>query len=425
MQRLLLFALLVANAGLAAEIDSDDWDTDWEEASSGALIWSGFIEGGLGTRLNGSDQPHDLTLADARLRAETQWSGETLSLGFKADLLYDGVLDKVEADLRELSLGFSLGNHTDVSIGRQVLTWGTGDLVFLNDLFPKDFQSFFSGRDDEYLKAPSTAIRLTHYNQFLNADLVWTPIFEPDEYLTGERFSFYLPAEGAIGVPDPPFEVDDPSRDLGNGELALRLFSRRGTVEFAFYGYYGFFKQPRGLKPDGALYHPELSVFGASLRRPIAGGVFSTEFAWHDSRENRDGENPFVPTSQGRLLLGYEWELVRNWQIGLQYYAEYNANHDTAAGVAPDPTILPDRWRSLFTTRVSARLRRDTVLLSAFAFFSPSDEDAHLRLQAGYRMSDTWKLTAGANLFTGSTAHTFFAQLDDNDNVFVRLTRYY
>ena len=61
------------------------------------------------------------------------------------------------ADVRDLTLSFSAGASTDVSIGRQVITWGTGDLVFLNDLFPKDFVSFFAGRDDDYLKAPGDA----------------------------------------------------------------------------------------------------------------------------------------------------------------------------------------------------------------------------------------------------------------------------
>ena len=32
-----------------------------------------------------------------------------------------------------------------------------------NILFPKDWQSFFSGRDDEYLKAPSDSLRFTYY----------------------------------------------------------------------------------------------------------------------------------------------------------------------------------------------------------------------------------------------------------------------
>jgi hypothetical protein len=33
-----------------------------------------------------------------------------------------------------------------------IITWGVGDLLFINDVFPKDWESFFSGRPPEYLK---------------------------------------------------------------------------------------------------------------------------------------------------------------------------------------------------------------------------------------------------------------------------------
>ena len=78
-----------------------------------------------------------------------------------------------------------------MSAGRQVLTWGTGDLLFLNDLFPKDFVSFFIGRDDEFLKAPSNSLKFSSFARAANLDLVWTPIFASDRYITGERLSFY------------------------------------------------------------------------------------------------------------------------------------------------------------------------------------------------------------------------------------------
>ncbi len=66
-------------------------------------------------------------------------------------------------DLREASLVFSPSADTDVKVGRQILTWGTGDLVFINDLFPKDWVSFFIGRDVEYLKAPSDALKVSAF----------------------------------------------------------------------------------------------------------------------------------------------------------------------------------------------------------------------------------------------------------------------
>ena len=134
-----------------------------------------------------------------------------------------------------------------LEIGRQVLTWGTGDLVFLNDLFPKDWVSFFAGREDEYLKAPSNAIRATWYSDVVNVDVAWTPVFEPDEYLTGERFSFFSPLAGQRIAPNPPLSGIEPDKDIDNGEVAVRFFKTSGSTEMALYAYRGFFHQPTAL----------------------------------------------------------------------------------------------------------------------------------------------------------------------------------
>lgn len=402
----------------------DDWGDDWDEPAAGGLVWTGFVEGGFGVRTDGTE-PRRATLAELRARAETEWVGDAVTLAFKGDVWNDAVTEEFDAELRELTASFSLGERVDVTAGQQVLTWGTGDLVFLNDLFPKDFQSFFAGRDDEYLKAPSASVRLTHYGDAINTDLVWTPVFEPDSYLTGERFSFYLPGAGAIGVPEPDLSADEPDGDLAHGELALRLFTRREATEYALYGYRGYYKQPTGVRDDGTLYHPKLSVYGASVRRPAGSGVFNAEVAWYDSREDRGGDDPRVPNSQARLLFGYERELIRNWQIGVQYYAEWTDAHDRAEAAAVDPALVPDELRSLLTARITGRLNRETLSLSLFTFYSPSDEDVHYRPQASYRLSDAWTVTAGANLFAGDSPATFFGQLDRNDNAWVRVTRYY
>ena len=49
------------------------------------------------------------------------------------------------------------------------------------------------GRDDEYLKAPSDALRVSRFGEALNVDHIAMPLFTSDEYLTGERLSFFAP----------------------------------------------------------------------------------------------------------------------------------------------------------------------------------------------------------------------------------------
>lgn len=416
---------LLLAAGVAAQND-DGWDDDggwgedpWAEEESG-LVWTGFVEGGLGDRLD-SFGPTGYTLGEGRARLETgrYWKG--VEFRVKGDLGYDGVEDDEIAEFREFSAAFGVGEHVDVKAGRQILTWGTGDLVFLNDLFPKDFVSFFIGRDDEYLKAPGDAVKVSGYTPWVNIDAVWTPEFDPDDYITGERLTFFSPRAGEIVSPDPPISADEPGED----EFALRLFKTVGGAEFAVYGYDGYFKQPTAVRPDGRPAFAPLRAYGASVRIGLGPGLANAEISWHDSRDDRDGDNPRIPNSRFLALAGYEWELVKNFDVGLQYYLEWTRDHDELVANSATPQFEPAERRHVFTNRLSYRLLRDQLTLSLFTFYSSTDDDAYFRPYLNYRYSDAWQVSLGANLFTGRRDHTFFGQLQDNSNVYTRLRWYF
>jgi len=376
---------------MALFAQDDVWDDEnWGDEEDSA-VWSGFLEAGLGTRFD-EDPLVDKrnTLEELRWRIESEWRPGKVTVGVRADAIYDAIESKWDADFRDLTAAFSLGDTIDVKVGRQVQTWGTGDLVFLNDLFPKDFISFFAGRDDEYLKAPGNAARFTWYSDAINADFVWTPIFEPDIYLTGERFSFYSPQAGENIAPSPPFHAPEPDESFSNGEFALRLYRTVESTEYAVYAYRGFFKQPP---------FAEMNAYGASFRRPAGPGLFNIETSHYDS-----------DTDQTRFLLGYEWEAQPRFTVGLQYYLERNE----AA-----------KNRYMLTNRLTYRAGMDKYTWSLFTFYSPSDDDYYFRPQFTYRHSDEWSLTAGANLLGGDEAHTFFGQLDDASNAYVRVRYHY
>ena len=88
---------------------------------------------------------------------------------------------------------------------------------------------------------------------------------------------------------------------------------------------------------------------------------------------------------------------------------------------SPFPEFEPDRNRHLLTNRLTYRAGRDKHTWSLFTFYSPSDSDFYLRPAYTYRHSDQWSVTAGANLFGGDDEHTFFGQLDDASNAYVRV----
>ncbi len=132
---------------------------------------TGFWEARGGVRTQRDLLERDASIGETRLQLEAEKAWVGWGLQVTADFLFDPVFDKHEVrleegqgwlDLRQANVFVTPAEFMDVKVGRQVLTWGTGDLLFLNDLFPKDWVSFFAGRDDEYLKAPSNSMRVTH-----------------------------------------------------------------------------------------------------------------------------------------------------------------------------------------------------------------------------------------------------------------------
>jgi hypothetical protein len=409
---------LVAGLGLARTGLGQDL---WDEA---AVEIHGFLEAAGAARVVSDPvQPDDFVLGEARFRLDLSHYAARTDLTFKGDFIADAVSDEVEIDIRQASIGLRLADWLDARVGRQVLTWGTGDFVFINDLFPKDFVSFFVGRDDEFLKAPSNSLKLTFYSGLANLDVVWTPIFAPDRGITGERLSFFDPSTGgsvSATTMGQPLEPLLPAKELGNGELAGRVFRTVGGYELALYGYLGFTKRPLAYEEGADLpTYSGMNVYGASVRGSLLRGIATVEGAYYDS-EDDEGDDPNVPNSQMQGLVGYERELFANFGLGMQYILEWIQDYDRLIANSPTPQFEPNELRHTFTTRLTYRLLLQTLTLSLFAFVSPSDEDAYLRPSLSYKWSDAVTITAGGNIMFGEETG-FFGQLEGNTNVYLRI----
>ncbi|MEW9797043.1 hypothetical protein [Alteromonas sp. CYL-A6] len=420
--------LLCSSVAIAAPQDDDPW-SDWDMEAPEANPITGFVEVASSQRLQNDPAINsDTTLGD--VRAQIKWD-KTLTQGavsFTSDIYYDGVLNDTEFQLRELywqgNLGFlgEAGKRFDLKAGQQILTWGTGDYLFLNDLFAKDFQSFFSGRNDEYLKAPSFSIKLSGFFDIANVDLVVTPRFAPDTYINGDYFSFFNPMLGTNIAPG--FTVSGDNRpDVP--EWAMRIYKSVDGVDLALYGYRGFHKSPNSFDEQGQPRFARLNVTGASAIWTALDGLMKAEYAFYNSIEDPDGNNPFVPNDQSRFLVGYERELIANLTGSAQWYLEHNHDYDALIAASPWPVYEPEENRHVITAQLSYRMLQDTLTLNWFTFYSPTDDDAYSRFRATYSPVDDWALSGGLNLFTGDKPFTFFGQFEDASNVFASFRYYY
>jgi len=383
----------------------------------------GFVDGRAGVRTQNDPYEDDRSLTELRLQLESKTYFDWGEFTERGDWVYDDLAtdrDDVDLengdgffDLRELNLLFTPVDWSDVKIGRQILTWGTGDLLFINDLFPKDWNSFLLGRDEEYLKAPSDAIFASFFPTIGSFDLAYMPRMDADRYIDGRRVSYWNPMEQSISGT----EIDADRRDewFKDDEISARFYRNIKGYEAALYAYHGYWKSPMGMTANGA-YFPRMNSYGASVKGALGSGLFNIEAGYYDSREDQDGSDPFVPNSETRFLVGYEREVAKDFIASAQYYQEWMMDYsDYKTGVNPD--TARDEARHVLTLRLTQMLMKQNLMLSLFTFYSPSDNDAYFRPGATYKISDHWKVSASGNIFIGKDDHTFFGQLRYNSNV--------
>ncbi len=410
------FAVVFSAAAFGQETE-DEWGVEVR----------GFALGTYAGRTTGhvpsGSEGRPLLLGEERLRLDlTGWTDAVeAEVQIKLDGVHDAVADDLDLDLREAYLDYTTGD-LDFRLGRQIATWGVGDLLFVNDVFPKNWVSFFSGRPLAYLKIGIDGLRVRYSSDVLNAELLAIPRFEPDTMPTPKRF-FMHDDYGSVANRDEEL----PDTTLGNTELGLRLYRKFGGFDLSAYAYRGHWRAPgqRADDPNNATrvtsIYPPLSVYGLSAQGQALGGVVSLEGGYYDSRDDRGGDDLAVANSQIRVLAGYQKQLWQDFTLGAQYYAEIMSDFGAYKRSVPAGFAVKEKYRDIVTVRLTQFLQHETWKLSLFAFYSPAENDYLLQPQASYKVSDNLSVAFGGNLFGGEKRTTFFGQFDQNDNVYMNL----
>ena len=388
----------------------------------------GFVDTRFGMRTQNDSHESDRSLSEIRLQLENQQYFDWGEFMVRSDFLYDDLAtDRNDIDLetgqgfmdlRELNLLFTPVDWSDVKVGRQILTWGTGDLLFINDLFPKDWNSFLLGRDEEYLKAPSDAAFISFFPEVASIDLVYTPRFDADRYIDGSRVSYWHPGYQEIVGQNAVMDAERNDEWFRDYEISSRIYRDIAGYETALYFYRGYWKSPMGVNPStGNACFPRLNAYGLSTKGTLGKGLINFEGGYYESREDENGNDPYVANSEARFLAGYEREIGTDFTAGVQYYLEFMLDHDDYLAGVPNRDTARDEARHVVTLRLTKMLMNQNLILGLFIFYSPSDEDAYFRPVVTYKLTDAWTVAANANVFVGEHDYTFFGQFKDNSNI--------
>lgn len=334
----------------------------------------------------------------------------------KGDLAWDHLGRQDQSELREAYVDYTAGNW-DLRIGRQVITWGLGDLVFVNDVFPKDHEALFAGRPLEYLKRGVDAVKLGAYPEFANFELMLAPNFRESRIPDAQRFNLYDPM---------PTVTAREAIKPGQGEAGLRIYRDVAGWDTALYLYRGFQRTP-SMRPDDmtaptkiGYFYPQLSVYGTSVSGRVGDGVLSMEAAYYKSRQDRSGSDFAVPNSQTRWLAGYQIQPVEDLSLSFQYYAERMHDYDAYLAALPVSFTVDKRWSHTVTARLTQFYLHQTLRLSVYAAYNASNGDHFVNPELRYSFTDRIWGALGANLFGGQPWGQF-GQLARDDNLYLQM----
>ena len=425
----ILLPLILLTQNSYAENDSQieqelaAWDED-ESSEASPWNWGGFAEldGGRFIHKN-TPNPHLASLSEARFEL---WANRYLGehfFSFKGDLVGDAIGErKLKGDLVEMFADLKLSENMNLRLGKQVLTWGTGDYIFINDLFSKNWKAMFSGRDDGYLKKSDYAAKLSVFTDYVNMDLAFIPIFKGDTSIDGEYFSYFNPLVKGGSVTHQRLSIEDPANTLKNSALALRLSKNYRGVEYALYGYHGLYSQPAGFNPEKMKnIYPKMNATGASVRNQLLGGIANVEVAYWHFLDNDYGRNAFMPADQFKLLVGYDHELIPNLTASTQLLLERTLHYQTVKKAKVNYGLkMRDKWHKTLTLRLTYLALQQKLTLSVFNFYSPDSKDFYVRPKVSYRYNDNMFYEIGANIFGGKHQYTQWGQFKDSSNIYMR-----
>lgn len=381
---------------LASSALAEDW------------LWHGFLQGNYSVNTAEENPAGDgFKWVEERVQLNLEGKRDPYHLTIKTDVCYDHIDNEADIELREGYID-AISDNWDIRLGRQIITWGLGDLIFITDVFPKDYEAFYAGRPLEYLKKGVDSLKIGLYPSAVNLDVVIIPFFEPNTLARGERF--YNSMNPSAKEPDVSLE---------NTEAALRAYRNIGGLDASLYFYKGFSRMP-SMTADGSFFYPKLSVYGASVEGRAGGGILGLEAGYYDSREDKGGDNPFVPNSSSRLMLTYQRQLMEDFSLGLQYYTEYMQKYSRYKTAIPASYAREDRLYQLSTMRLTRMLMHQNLMLSLFVFYSPSDGDYMISPEAKYKFTDKVWATVGGNIFGGNSSGRF-GRLNKNDNTYLQV----
>jgi hypothetical protein len=342
-----------------------------------------------------------------QLLAEHRFS-ERLGGSLRAEAFRDHASSNAGASLREATVDWTPGKTLNLKAGRQVVTWGVSEYLYVNDIFPKNYDVFFTGRGIDRMKEPVDGARLTWGTAAAEFEAV-VARGKSDRIPSPERFDATALAASAVPV----------GGEEGT-DAAIKLSTQRDGWDIAAYAGSFRSREHRYFLDAGGLWsdRPRLQHLGMSVSGNSASGV-----VWVEAALRRSGHDRSAVVS--RHFLGSSFKLIAGYsrEVGVDVTASGQLQLEAAterqrylASLAPGVLPLP-RVVATLHMRLQGRFVNQTVG-SGVQLFAGSEGDTHLNPFASWSPADGWTLEAGAHVFNGKP-ETRYGAFRNDSNLYV------
>jgi hypothetical protein len=412
-------ALVATASGAAAE------PPEARDRPGGLVQWAGVtgsLRGGYWSSSRSLDDREHLGTASVWLKAAP-------SLGPNAALTLDGWVmnqelvreDETRAELREAYLDLRLG-AVDLRVGQQIVAWGRADRINPTDnVTPRDFTLLVPEDDDQRLGGP--AVKATYYLGTLSLTGLWLPGFEPHT-LPLER----PPAGSTLRERVPRWPL---------GQWAIRIERTGEAFDWSLSYFDGFDLFPDlgldRITPSGVdlrLRYHRIRVIGADAATTLGRYGLRGEAAYAFTEDAR-GTDPEVKNPFLFIVVGGDRTFLEDLNINLQYILRVVSRFRDPDEI-PDPvqrdvavqqaalTNQIDRVQHGASLRISRTWWNQTLEGELAGIVSFTRLDVMVRPKLTYAMTDRFKLTVGADVFSGPRG-SFFGRLRDNTTAYAEI----
>ncbi len=335
---------------------------------------------------------------------------------------YDNLSQDNRLDIREAYATLPLGAF-DIRAGKQIITWGTGDFLFINDFFPKNYAAFYAGLPIDHLKEGLTALRISGYSSAANLEIVATPFFQENIFPGQDRF--ILPKDPAGGLAPP---LIHPSLRFENGEVAIRLYRNILGWDAGLYGYTGHNRQPtlQILPADtGAnlrIAFPQIASGGISLTGSLPLAVINLEAGFSHPFADGAWKAPLLPDQELKFLGGLKAGQTGAWSLGVQYYAELNEFNPNTANMRSGNPFVPENIHQILTSSLDLSPGYQTLRIYCFAYYDLTYRESLVMPEISYQVTDRATIALGGRGYYGNGDPRSFGYYGSNDCVFTRVS---